>query len=116
MIGRVGADDFGARLLKNLVDAEVDSRAVVVDETVGSGMSAAIVRDDGDYGAVIVSGANLRLEPQAVAGQWKAVGGASQAAFVIVESEDDGAEVFPRATRIGVTANYALLPLDDLDL
>ena len=25
MIGRVGADDFGARLLKNLVDAEVDS-------------------------------------------------------------------------------------------
>jgi ribokinase len=76
MIGRVGADDFGARLLKNLVDAEVDSSAVLVDETVGSGMSAAIVRDDGDYGAVIVSGANLRLEPQAVAQQWRAVGGA----------------------------------------
>jgi ribokinase len=76
MIGRVGADDFGARLLKNLVDAEVDSRAVLVDQTVGSGMSAAIVRDDGDYGAVIVSGANLRLEPKAVAQQWKAVGGA----------------------------------------
>ena len=76
MIGRVGADDFGTRLLKNLVDAEVDSRAVLVDETVGSGMSAAIVGDDGDYGAVIVSGANLRLEPRAVAGHWKAVGGA----------------------------------------
>ena len=76
MIGRVGPDDFGARLLKNFVDAEVDSRAVLVDESVGSGMSAAIVRSDGDYGAVIVSGSNLRLEPQAVAGQWKAVGGA----------------------------------------
>jgi ribokinase len=76
MIGRVGADDFGARLRKNLVDAGVDSLAVLVDYAVGSGMSAAIVRDDGDYGAVIVSGANLRLEPHAVAEQWKALGGA----------------------------------------
>ena len=39
-------------------------------------MSAAILRDGGDYGAVIVSGSNLRLEPVAVAEQWKAVGGA----------------------------------------
>ena len=39
-------------------------------------MSAAIVRDGGDYGAVIVSGSNLRHEPVAVAEQWKAVGGA----------------------------------------
>ena len=76
MIGRVGADDFGARLRRRLVDAGVDSRAVLVDESVGSGMSAAIVRDDGDYGAVIVSGANLKLEDAAVASQWKAIGGA----------------------------------------
>ena len=76
MIGRVGADDFGARLRRRLVDAGVNSRAVLVDESVGSGMSAAIVRDDGDYGAVIVSGANLKLEDAAVASQWKAIGGA----------------------------------------
>ena len=76
MIGRVGADDFGARLRRHLVDAGVDSRAVLVDKSVGSGMSAAIVRDDGDYGAVIVSGANLKLEPAAVAAHWKAIGGA----------------------------------------
>jgi ribokinase len=76
MIGRVGRDDFGARLQKNLADAGVDSRAVFVDESAGSGMSAAIVRDGGDYAAVIVSGSNLRLEPVVVAEQWKAVGGA----------------------------------------
>ena len=39
-------------------------------------MSAAILRDGGDYGAVIVSGSNLRLEAATVAEQWKAVGGA----------------------------------------
>ena len=76
MIGRVGSDDFGARLRKNLADVGVDSRAVLVDEFAGSGMSAAILRDGGDYGAVIVSGSNLRLEAATVAEQWKAVGGA----------------------------------------
>jgi ribokinase len=76
MIGRVGRDYFGARLRNHLADAGVDSRAVLVDESIGSGMSAAILRDGGDYGAVIVSGSNLRLEPVAVAEQWKAVGGA----------------------------------------
>ncbi len=58
MIGRVGADDFGDKLLQHLVAAGVD-RAVVAWTGPGSGMSAAIVQDDGDYGAVIVSGANL---------------------------------------------------------
>ena len=76
MIGRVGRDDFGVRLRSHLADAGVDSRAVLVDESAGSGMSVAILRDGGDYGAVIVSGSNLGLEPVAVAEQWKAVGGA----------------------------------------
>ena len=76
MIGRVGRDDFGVRLRSHLADAGVDCRAVLVDESIGSGMSAAILRDGGDYGPVIVSGSNLRLEPVAVAEQWKAVGGA----------------------------------------
>jgi len=76
MIGRVGRDDFGVRLRKNLVDAGVDARGVLIEDSIGSGMSAAIVRDDGDYGAVIVSGSNLKLEPAAVAEQWMALGGA----------------------------------------
>ncbi len=39
-------------------------------------MSAAIVREDGDDGAVIVSGANLPIEPASIADQRKALGGA----------------------------------------
>jgi ribokinase len=76
MIGKVGSDDFGVRLRSNLADAAVDCRAVLVDEAVGSGMSTAIVRDDGDYGAVIVSGANLRIEPAIAEAAWRDLGGA----------------------------------------
>jgi ribokinase len=76
MIGRVGADDFGARLLAHLKVTGVDARAISVDPSEVSGMSAAIVRDDGDYGAVIVSGANLHIPAGAVEAQWRELGGA----------------------------------------
>jgi ribokinase len=61
MIGKVGNDDFGRRLLENLNSAGVDTQHVSVDPDTGSGMSVAIVDGEGDYGAVIVSGANLHL-------------------------------------------------------
>ncbi|MGA2044063.1 MAG: PfkB family carbohydrate kinase [Roseiarcus sp.] len=76
MIGRVGADDFGARLRAHLEACHVDVRAVLVDAVAGSGMSAAIVRDDGEYGAVIVSGANLNIPPPVAANAWREIGGA----------------------------------------
>jgi ribokinase len=61
MISKVGNDDFGTRLLENLNGAGVDTQHVSVDPDTGSGMSVAIVDAEGDYGAVIVSGANLHL-------------------------------------------------------
>src|SRR6202022_2603613 len=61
MVGRVGNDDFGKRLLSYLRDAGVDAKHVGTDSEAGSGMSVAIIDAEGDYGAVIVSGANLRL-------------------------------------------------------
>jgi ribokinase len=61
MAGRVGDDDFGRRLLANLVERGVDAGAVRVDPASGSGVSVA-VEAQGDYGAVIVSGVNLRLD------------------------------------------------------
>jgi ribokinase len=76
MIGRVGDDAFGRRLLRNLADAGVDATEVRVDSETASGMSVAIVQDDGDYGAVIVSGANLRSVPETLDGQWSSLGGA----------------------------------------
>ena len=40
----------------------------------------------------------------------------NQAALVVIQSQHEGAEVFARAARIGVSADDAFLPLDDLDL
>lgn len=62
MVGRVGADGFGAELLAGLDAAGVDRALVAIDPAAASGMSVAIVDRAGDYGAVIVSGAN-RLIP-----------------------------------------------------
>ncbi len=65
MIGRIGSDEFGRQLQANLDINNVDRQAVSVDPSRGSGMSVAIEQPDGSYGAVIVSGANLGLEPTA---------------------------------------------------
>ena len=61
MVGAVGRDDFGEALLANLDRAGVDRTGVAILPGAGSGMSVAIFDDDGDYGAVIVSGSNLAI-------------------------------------------------------
>jgi ribokinase len=63
MVGAVGDDSFGGALLAGLDRANVDRTNVAVLSGTGSGMSVAIFDDDGDYGAVIVSGANLAIAP-----------------------------------------------------
>ena len=66
MIGCVGRDAFGNRLRANLQDAGVDGRHVR-SVAAGSGTSVAVVDPAGEYGAVIVSGANFDLgEPDVV--------------------------------------------------
>jgi ribokinase len=66
-LGAVGQDAFGAAMLERLGQAGVDVGGVDRIEGVGSGMSVAIFDPDGDYGAVIVPGANWRIEPARVA-------------------------------------------------
>lgn len=66
MAGAVGDDEFGRFLLEALRRAQVDAAWVSVLPGVGSGMSVAISDASGDYGAVIVSGANGRVDPAGV--------------------------------------------------
>lgn len=66
MAGAVGSDDAAMTLRAALDDAGV-RRAGVQAHPGPSGMSVAISLPDGSYGAVIVSGANLRFRPEAVA-------------------------------------------------
>lgn len=59
--GRIGSDGFGAVLRDTLQSAGIDIRQLQTDNG-ASGMSVAIVEDNGEYGAVIVSAANLRID------------------------------------------------------
>ncbi len=65
MAGLVGRDEFGRVLLRELDAAGVDHNQVHITE-MPSGMSVALVDANGDYGAVIVSGANLDLDGERV--------------------------------------------------
>ncbi len=67
MAGAVGDDDFGAYLLKGLDAAGVERSHVSVLAGTASGMSVAISEDEGDYGAVIVSGSNLEIPAHSLA-------------------------------------------------
>ena len=68
--GQTGEDDFGDRLRSNLVAAGVDITHVGTDPAQGSGMSVAISEAGGEYGAVVVSGANLTIDPARVIRDW----------------------------------------------
>ena len=61
MIGAVGDDFFAQVLLRNLRSGGVGTKHVRIVPDSESGMSVAIFDSSNDYGAVIVSGANLTL-------------------------------------------------------
>ncbi len=71
--GQTGQDDFGGRLRANLVAAGVDITHVGIDPNSGSGMSVAITEARGEYGAVVVSGANLTIDADEIATRWEAL-------------------------------------------
>lgn len=68
--GRVGHDDFGRRLLTHLAAAGIDTRHVECDPVAASGMSVAISEAAGEYGAVVVSGANRGIDAAAIDRAW----------------------------------------------
>ena len=63
----IGTDDFGTFLRQKLRAGGVEDGSVATITGTGSGMSVAIMDRDGDYAATIVSGANLLIDPAALA-------------------------------------------------
>lgn len=118
MIGAVGDDDFGAALLANLDRANVARDHVRTVPGAGSGMSVAITDAGGDYGAVIVSGANLALG-QADADAAHALL-AGTGVLVLQNEVPDAANVAvaraarAASARVLLNAAPARLPSDDL--
>ncbi|WP_414754889.1 ribokinase [Anabaena sp. CCY 9910] len=61
MVGRVGADGFGAELMENLQNAGVQTDNIFVDETASSGVAMITVAHDGENQIVVIPGANGRI-------------------------------------------------------
>lgn len=59
--GRIGSDQAGTEMRRRLTEAGIDVSALQVGPD-ASGMSAAIVDEDGNYGAVIVSAENRKFD------------------------------------------------------
>lgn len=104
MIGRVGRDDAGRTLRANLEAAGVDVSAVAIGDE-RSGMSVAIVEESGEYGAVVVSGANRRIT----------VGDMAPARVVVLQNEVPeavNAAVATRAREQNATTIWNAAPLE----
>lgn len=105
--GRVGDDLFAVTLLTNLSDNQVDATQVQRARGERSGMSVAIVERHGDYGAVIVSGAN-----QAVAAEAMHV--PDEARVVVLQNEiaeSTNIAVAAMARRIGALVLWNAAPM-----
>ena len=61
-VGAVGSDDFANVMLTTLQAEGIPTDRVARVAHCGTGMSVAIIDTDGDYGAVIVSGANQEID------------------------------------------------------
>lgn len=61
IVGRVGADNFGAELVENLQLVGVKTDHIFIDETVSSGVAIITVAHPGDNQIVVIPGANGRV-------------------------------------------------------
>lgn len=105
MIGRVGRDDFGRRLRGNLQDVGLDV-SQVRETDAGSGTSVAITDPAGEYGAVIVSGANLHLGGADVAAAGSLIDGAR---VLLLQNEVPDAANVPAARRAAAAGALVVL-------
>jgi ribokinase len=77
MIGRIGADPAGARMLEDLRNEGVDTRAVAALPGVPTGTAYITVTADGENTIVLERGANAWLSPADVAAERHALAGAA---------------------------------------
>ena len=77
MVGRLGADDFGARFLDRLAADGIDTTGVTVDPDEGTGVGAPLVEDGGENSIVIIPRANHRMSVADVEAASDVIGGAA---------------------------------------
>ncbi len=84
MAGRVGADEFGARLKGALANARVDTSTVLTDEAQPTGIAQITVDAAGENRILIVAGANGQVSPADVGNLRPAI---EQAKILVLQLE-----------------------------
>lgn len=109
MMSAVGDDEFGSYLIGQLKYSGVSVEFVQSIAGIGSGMSVAISDNDGDYAAVIVSGANLEIDQSALnhAALWD---GASMLLLQNEVSEELNLAAAAKAKQAGLQICYNAAP------
>ena len=64
--GCIGDDEAGRSMRAQLASGGVDVAQIETDRSLASGMSVAIITENGDYGAVIVSAANEAIDASSI--------------------------------------------------
>ena len=64
IIGRIGNDDFGHRLISGLTSSGVDTSRVLITEGVPSGVAMIVVDHVGENAICVASGANYKVRPE----------------------------------------------------
>lgn len=90
MLGRVGDDDLGRQLQKNLASAGCDVSGVLATADCSTGIALIFVADSGQNSIIIVAGANGRLSPEDIAAAESRFHGA---AYVLLQLESPLAAV-----------------------
>jgi ribokinase len=96
MIGRVGADAFGAELLQGLAQDGVDISPIYQDPEAATGVALITVSEDGQNTIVLASGANMRVSVQEVEAQAERI---RQASLLVMQLESP-LEVVMAAARL----------------
>lgn len=66
LVGRVGDDSFGTKLISSLEGAGIDVSRIAYDTTVSSGTALITILDNGNNAIVVAKGANGKVTPEDV--------------------------------------------------
>lgn len=114
MIGRVGEDDFGRRIVAALEAEHVDCRGVIRDRRHATGVAVPLVFDDGANSIISVPQANLALSESDIYAMAALITGADMLLLQLEvgSSATAAATAIARKARIPIVLNAAPIGLD----
>lgn len=104
LIGRVGEDDFGERLLNSLTQYRVRTEHVTITEGVSTGCAMILVDRKGENSIVVAPGANAKLSPADIDRAESLIGGAAAVVLQLEVPLETIGHAIEMCRRLGVFA------------